>query len=244
MATSNDQRDKIIQKVSESDGNGREVSESYRNGREVSKSYRKRREVSKSYRKRREVFESDGIIREMSDRSENIREMTESGEIQETSYSGVITRTLCYGIKQHKISYKFSVLNLRERKSRGFQAFFDTECEVFPTSWLCEMLFEKVAEDNSACIVFKLKRTDSARDPVTVRVSLDIKDASITPLFCSPSMVRDAVRSGEVVDGYLIRKFRTPDEVNYFNMKLYVNIDIRVLSCHFEIDREPLCQIF
>ncbi|CAL1293819.1 unnamed protein product [Larinioides sclopetarius] len=132
----------------------------------------------------------------------------------------------------HEFCFVFSVQYLSFKKECTFKEEFITECEALPTSWLCEMFFQKVLDDGRACILFTLKRKDYDRNPVKVVVSLRLKDSTDKYLFNSPKIQREKIFACEVIKEHLVENLPFPEMRSYYNLRLKVGIFIEIISCH------------
>ncbi|CAL1293824.1 unnamed protein product [Larinioides sclopetarius] len=131
----------------------------------------------------------------------------------------------------HILHYKLSVDNLCSKEPWIFREEFQNKCPPWSSSWLCEMLFVKVADNGQASIPITLRRTDSANDPVTVRIIPIIRDDTSRIVFKALLIERQGIRGGEVLKETLFSTVPFLEQRAYLNRKLFVNFFIHVFHC-------------
>ncbi|GBN21746.1 hypothetical protein AVEN_171327-1 [Araneus ventricosus] len=146
--------------------------------------------------------------------------------------SDEIYRSIFQGTNLHRFTYIFNELTPRVKQQWTFREDFDTECQVLPTSWFCEILYQKVADVDTVSVPFALKRTDSASSSVNVRVFPFIYDDAGKYFCLSQKIEREGIHAGDVIELSLTKHFRYAGKKSYANFTPFVYLIIEVISCH------------
>ncbi|GBN21751.1 hypothetical protein AVEN_171331-1 [Araneus ventricosus] len=124
----------------------------------------------------------------------------------------------------HILHYKFSVDNLYVKEPWTFREEFQNECQSWPSSWLCEMLFVKASDDGRVCIPVTLRRTDSASDSVKVRIVPIIRDDTSRIVFRVLPIEREGLRGGEVMEETLFSTVAFPEDRGNQSIGQYLSV--------------------
>ncbi|GBO16323.1 hypothetical protein AVEN_73061-1 [Araneus ventricosus] len=143
-----------------------------------------------------------------------------------------IERTVYRGPDWHGFVYDFTLLNLGAKESCTFRQVFETKCESWPSSWSCEMQFQKVSDDGTVSIPVSLRRTDSIGSIVDVRTVLRLRDLNDRRLFFSWTTEKERNRCGVVIEETLVESIPLQKDRSDFNRTLRINLFIYVLFCH------------
>ncbi|CAL1293823.1 unnamed protein product [Larinioides sclopetarius] len=134
----------------------------------------------------------------------------------------------------HTFYYAFNLLKLGDKESWTFREEFSTDCPVWPSSWLCEVVFRKVLDDGHVFVPITLKRTDIAGQPLKIRIETYINDEVNDRdfMFDAPPTEKGGILGGHELKDIIIKHLPSPEERERFNRKLHIKFFIYVSSCH------------
>ncbi|GBN21753.1 hypothetical protein AVEN_171332-1 [Araneus ventricosus] len=139
-----------------------------------------------------------------------------------------------HGRYGHSFYYSFILHDLGVIGSWTFREDFKIECRLCPSSWLCEMVFQRVSDSGEVSIPITLRRTDFASNAVKIRIEPYIDD-EVTDrefFFDKPAIEKEGIRGGGVMKETVLKNLPSSEQRNRYNRKLYVKLFIYVSSCH------------
>ncbi|CAL1293822.1 unnamed protein product [Larinioides sclopetarius] len=143
-----------------------------------------------------------------------------------------IKPSVYHGPHWHGFLYDFTLLQLDVKESWTFRQVFNTRCKTQPSTWLCEISFQKISDDGTVCFPVSLKRNDSNNNAVEVRIALRVRDLTKKHLHVSWTTTKEDIRGGVAIEETIKENVPFSKERSDFNRALNINLYMYILSCH------------